>query len=49
MVDISSFFIYFFFIIYYRAYIEFERPQHMEQVLQTNTILPAVYLAIKMR
>ncbi|CAH3166074.1 unnamed protein product [Porites lobata] len=32
-----------------RAYIEFERPQHMEQVLQTNTILPAVYLALKMR
>ena len=33
----------------FRAYIEFERPQFMQNNPQANSILPAVYMAIKMR
>ena len=33
----------------FRAYIEFERPRIMDRGLESNSIVPAVYKAIKMR
>lgn len=37
------------FVLKFRAYIEFERPRIVDRGLESNSIVPAVYKAIKMR